>query len=319
MHNPEIVVAGDIMIECMLHVPHMPERNSTVIVGPQSIQVGGPAINIAWHLAHLGRQPRVVGFLGRKDERLVQGLFGDMAVDTTGLIRHDGATDLLASFLTPDGHHSAYALADLIPDAVAEVVARCGNPRCLVLNGSRQAALRTAFLRLSRNSRSQLIAFNPSYSVYVYGAEELSLLINAANVTILNEHESIHVCNVLNIKDLQELSDYTAGCIVCTHGKRGSELWVKGKNTQIPVFSQAEGDIVGAGDAYLSGFLHELMDSHSFETAGLFGAAIASHVVVQREPRPVTSDDLIRRTLNAKRPAAITEFVTSASASAPAR
>ena len=286
----DIVSAGDIMVECMLDLPRLPEPKSTVIVDSGRVNLGGPAINVAWHLSQLGQHPRLVGLYGLRDRPLVDQLFANSAVNLAGLIGGEGASDLLVGFITDEGHRSVYVRMPAPAATVERFSNECLSAYCLILNGSQHAALRAVYVQLVELFSPRITAFNPSYAIYTYEDELLAALIAAATLTILNERETQYACQRLGMNDAQALSQQTKGYLVTTREDKGAHIWKQGQGVHIPSVSGITGDVIGAGDAFFSGLLHEILSGRDPKAAGKFGAALAAFVVEDGNPRPAVKE-----------------------------
>jgi len=295
--DTDIVCAGDIMIECFLHIPSLPQQNTTLVLDSVRQELGGPAFNLCWYLSQYGRQPRLVGPFGLRNRSLVVEALSSAHLDDSGLIPIEGDTDLLITMLTDYNHHSIY-LRSHLPDAInSEILTRCGQPKRLILSGSRHPALRRTFLLLADMFQGEMLAFNPSYAIYEYDSTELAALLRKANVAIVNEQEAEHVLRVMDLKDYGQLSRFVPGFLIVTLGKKGVRVFQKEGILEIGSFATGTSNAVGAGDAFFAGFLHEMFGNGSLADAARFGSALAAYVVESSQIRVRISEQQVRQRL----------------------
>jgi sugar/nucleoside kinase (ribokinase family) len=289
----EFAVIGDLMVECILHDPPLA---STHICDAGELVIGGPALNVAWHLTHLGRRPKLIGCAGDRDRALVQAV-EDAGVDVSKVVFQQGASDLLVTMTTDGSHRSVYIRADVTSETFEEMLDACRNAECIVLNGSRHAGLQQGFARLAASSTA-FVAFNPSYAVYTYEREELEAVVEASDLTILNHRETGFVCKQFGVRDACELSRrFGDGCIVMTGEDRGAIVYRNGSLTGVPSISRIPGNVLGTGDAFLAGLLADRRSGTVPEESGLFAAALASIVARTGELRPVVTEDAVRESM----------------------
>lgn len=285
----EFAVIGDLMVECML--PEVPP-GTTRIYDPGELALGGPALNVAWHLAHLGWRSRLIGCSGDRDEGLLQP-FAEAGVELSDVIRQPGTSDLLVVLSSGDGHRSVYIRAPISEATFERMLAACRGADCIVLNGSRHPRLRRGFAELAASSHA-FVAFNPSYAVFTYDRQELEAVVAAADLTIVNERESEWVCELLDAPNAGEVSGRYCKCFVTTLEDRGAIVHRDGRSTTVESVSNVTGNVLGAGDAFLTGLVAEMLAGRTAEDAGAFAAALASFVARTRELRPAVPEAAVR-------------------------
>ena len=192
----QFAVIGDLMVEYMLYDA---PADSTRVLDPRDLALGGPAFNVAWHLAHLRRSALLVGCLGDRETELLQP-FKDAGVDLSGVVRQPGASDQLVAFVTKGIHRSVYIRAPVSDEIYESMIDACYSAECIVLNGSRHPYLRRRFAELMA-STTALVVSNPSYAVFTYERYELENLIKQSKLTILNEPETKFVCAQLDARN----------------------------------------------------------------------------------------------------------------------
>lgn len=295
--DTDVVCAGDIMVECILRMPSLPAADTTLVLDSAIQELGGPAFNICWYLSQLGRRPQLVGPFGLRNRPLITEALCSCQLEQIGLIPIEGDTDLLIALLTDNHHHSIY-LRTRLPDGIGpEIVARCGQPRVLILTGSRHCAIRKAFLVLADAFRGELLAFNPSYAIYEYDSTDLFQLLSKAHVAILNRQEAEYACKALALEDISQLAKDSSGSLIVTLGHKGMRMYRRKDMLEIGSYATASSNPVGAGDGLFAGFLHEALTGASLPDAARFGSVLAAYVVESSQVRIQISGSQIRRRL----------------------
>jgi sugar/nucleoside kinase (ribokinase family) len=143
----------------------------------------------------------------------------------------------------------------------------------------------------------KMIAFSPSYALYEYDPSELSALLHASDLVVLNEQEANYATRLLDARDWRELSQGVPGSLIVTLAERGAQAYRGDAMIGTPSYSGLDGDVIGAGDAFCAGLLHDMLAGTEFEDAMQFGAMVAAQVVRAREVRTRISEAQIRQQL----------------------
>ncbi|MFN0055679.1 MAG: carbohydrate kinase family protein [Planctomycetales bacterium] len=298
--SPDIAVVGDVMVEYILEKGDFPQLGTTRIIDDVQVEIGGPPINVLWHLTHLGRSPRLVACVGARDQAVLQQQLPEIDWSRQSLLNRHDWTDTLIEFRdSAERFRALYVRVDPgagIHDALQDEI---GAPDCLILNGSRHAFLRTGFCQFIREARRRkrhcLIAFNPSYAIATYSSKELMDLLALADVTILNRKEVACTLRFAGGTTRRKLSDSIPGILIATDEDRGAVIWNGGKKTVVPSLSGLCGDFLGAGDGFFSGYLHQHLNRDTPLAASEFAARFAALVVRSQKIRPkVTTTAALR-------------------------
>lgn len=128
------------------------------------------------------------------------------------------------------------------------------------------------------------IALNPGERELEHGREKLGAIMKHADIFIANKEEGAKLVGMAiadGQKILKELQLMTDGMVVLTDGPRGALVGVGGKiyAAGVPVSPVIER--TGAGDAFGSGFVSQLVRTGDVVKAIQFGTANASSVVTK--------------------------------------
>lgn len=290
-----LVCVGDLMVESIFKVPGIPKPEQTVIVDNVPRDVGGSAFNVCWYLRKLGRPIRLIGTYGHNQDAAVKSALRHARLDMSGLIPIKGNTDFLIAFSSGAGYASFYLRTTLPAKIGRTILSRCRGGKRFILIGSRHPMLRGVFRQLARKAGTEVLAFNPSYAVTEYAADEINDLLKLARVVVFNEEEGFYVNNLLGGRNLNDLAKHIPGILVVTLGARGVRVYNNIDVIKIDSFTHKEVDPLGAGDAFLGGFLHMLLKGASTRDAAHFGSALAAFVVESSSVRIDLSEAEIRR------------------------
>ena len=282
------------MVEHLVYLPSLPRPDTTIILDSYQQQIGGPAFNVCWHLTQLGHKPRLVGPFGKHDSALISETFSAAKMASTGLVPVEGDTDRLFAFLNDDHHHSVYFRATLPQDVSSQIATLCERPSCLVLFGSRHRMLRELYISLLNKFSGALVVFNPSYAIYEYSQKELEELLGKYHVTIVNEQEAAHICQIFGLRDMSHLSKLSHGPVIVTLGEKGAKIFHRDAFFEIESFSTTRLQLIGAGDAFIAGFIHETLRGALLADAVRFGSHVAAQVVESSKIRVEIREEEIR-------------------------
>jgi sugar/nucleoside kinase (ribokinase family) len=285
------------MIEHIVRAEVMPAVDTTLVVDAVSGTVGGSALNLAHYLGQLGKVPRLVAASGLGDHAKVVEELRRHGLSATDLLEVPGPTDSLICILAGAHHRSVYFRSRLGTAEAQVLAARCRGEAPLILCGSRHLALRGAFVELARSAAGRAVVFSPSYSVFEYTADELAPLLEQVSVTALNGQEAEHACRLLKLRDVKALAAATPGLLIVTLGPQGADVFGPGLYQRVPSVARSPRIAVGAGDAFLAGFVHKWLSGQSPETAARFAATTAAFVVESDRIRVEVSESSIQRRL----------------------
>lgn len=241
---------------------------------------GGNAANIAYTMALLGLQPKLMGTVGRDFPDYRKWLESN-GVDCSTVRQHDDVftasffanTDLdnnqIASFYA--GAMSLarrYSLADVFD----------GIPDLVVISPNDPAAMS----QLCRECRERGIKFvyDPSQQVPRLSGEELRRDMQGAYMLVVNSYEAQIIGEKTNMS-MDEIRQQVE-ILVVTRGKKGSVMYHGDEIIEAPVFPEVHiQDPTGVGDAFRAGLLRGLMSGWEPRTSMLVGGLCATYALEQ--------------------------------------
>lgn len=269
-------------------------------------ETGGGGTNTAVSFARQGLDSGFVGKIGAHDARgkEILAALREEGVDTNRVIRDPKEmTGYSVLLLTPRGERTALvyrgASADVRPADIRRLNLKA---RWLYITslGGRLDTLRLIWRR-ARAAKTQ-IAWNPGAGELAHGLSALKPLMKQASMFTVNQEEAATLLGYTRHQDIgvfHQLRQCVGGITVVTQGTEGA---LAGQNEQawhaatrpIKVTSTT-----GAGDAFGSGFIGELIRTNNIPRALQFGYANSESVIQHlsakrglirghRLPRPVT-------------------------------
>ena len=281
-----IVVSGSIAYDYLMQFPGrfvehiIPEELHQVslsfLVEEMTKHWGGVAANIAYTMARLGLEPKLMGTVGRDfrdyDERLRK-----LGVDTTTVRQFDNVftasffcntdqdNNQIASFYSGAMEYAHQVrIADVMEDKPDLVIISPNDPR--------------AMKNLAEECRQEGIRFiyDPSQQIARLDGDELRQGMEGSYAMIVNAYEAGMICEKTGttMADLRAMIDL----VIVTRGGEGSTIYTNGDEVHIQSFAPTTLlDPTGAGDAFRAGFVTGLASGFPLKLAGEIGALCATY------------------------------------------
>ena len=303
----QIIVTGSLAFDQIMvfqgnfqdHI--LPEKlhviNISFLVSEMKRQRGGCAGNIAYTLALLGHESRIVATAGHDFDDYHQFLAGH-GVDLGGI----GIIDEMVTascFITTD--QSDNQITGFYPGAMGRaadlsLAERVGDRAGVVVIAPDDPAAMARHCKEARDTGLPFI-FDPSFQVTAMDGEALAEAARGAAMLVVNDYEFavFEKKTGKKGKDVFDLVDMAA----VTLGGEGSKLLLKdGTEILIPAAEIGEfKDPTGAGDAYRSGFVAGLQQGFDLEVCGRMGSVASAFVVEQNgtQNHAYTKEDFVAR------------------------
>jgi fructokinase len=259
---------------------------------PSGSVPGGAPINVAYHLHKLGKDPALITRVGYDKEGMdLVKVFSSYNV-CTDFFQVDYEYETGKVFGKPNEFNEmtydivAPSAWDHIhwDEGFEELVSNC---KYFVFGSlaARHKVSRDTLFRLLSIARCKVLDINLRAPFYNKGLiEELMrncdvLKLNLDELELITGWVSAYASVKDRIKSVSER--FGIDTVVVTMGADGAMLYAGGIFYQHKGYAIRVADTVGAGDAFLAGFLKSLLDGASgdraLEFAGLMGAFVASH------------------------------------------
>ena len=116
----------------------------------------------------------------------------------------------------------------------------------------------------------------------------------ASDITIVNEHEAEYLVRLLSKRGNNDLMRLPKRGGIVTLGPGGVDLFRDGRVDHVVSISGRDEDVIGAGEAFLAGFIHEYIDTGNWEQSATVGCAVAAQVV-RANPKQVRATIEVER------------------------
>lgn len=259
--------------------------------------VGGPAINIALHMAYHDCTPTLVSCIG--DDQLgrsAQKVLNANRVSTNYInIDAEHETGWVKVFLDNEGNPSFEIIRPVAYDYISlsesQISSLTKEPFDIIYFGTVVQRNTT-----SRETLEQLISDVPTREIFFdinlrpghYSKEVVDYSLGHTDILKLNEEELLQVADLFGVEAREEeyLIDWLYGryphkIILLTRGENGVSVFSKGTRNDIPGLKVKVKDTVGSGDAFSAGFLMEYLKSGDVLNAAKKGNELGAYVATK--------------------------------------
>ncbi|MDR2866954.1 MAG: PfkB family carbohydrate kinase [Methanomassiliicoccaceae archaeon] len=277
---PFLSVYGHITIDQIMAVDEFPPNSVSVNVLSKDMRIGGTGTNIAVTAASLGVPTALCGFVGNDFPKVFTDIITSKGVITDEFITMDGqctAQALIVNDFNKEQRVFFYQGPQGSASDTNIVLKKNAGMSKYVHFSTGEPDYYINIMR-SVKDRDRNIAFDPAQEIHkVWNREKFMTALKLSDIFFCNKYES---ASALKYTESSSLSEIKAKMAVCTEGAAGSEMYVNGKVTKIPVIkARRTVDNTGAGDAYRAGFYAGKYNGHSDIDSLIIGAATASFAV----------------------------------------
>ena len=279
----------------------MPDKNSHQVVCfgevlwdilPTGATPGGAPMNVAYHLKKLGVNPALITKVGLDDygKKLINILSDSDLTTEYFQVDYDHPTGLV--YATPNEHNEV--VYDIVfPSAWDFIQWEDGfinllkNAEFFVFGSltSRNKTSRETLYRLLDKSKNKVLDINlrpPNYHradvEYLLSKADI-LKVNIAELELITGWFSHFESTEDRLKLVQDQFDLET--VIVTMGGDGALINHKGKMHRQAGIKVEVTDTIGSGDAFLAGFLQQLLTGKTVEAALAFASGIGAFVATQ--------------------------------------
>ncbi len=258
---------------------------------PAGAEPGGAPMNVAYHLFKHQKNPALITSIGNDDAgKKIRDLFADRGI-CTDYFFVDEQHQTGKVYATPDANNDmTYEIVqpvawDFIPysEALADLVKKA-NYFVYGSLAARSEVSRRSLLQLLPHAQKKVLDINLRAPHYT--KEGLMTLLQEADILKMNEEELALVGSWSSTDKDREATiramskELNIHIIIVTLGANGALLFMNDAFFEHKGYKVKVVDTIGSGDAFLAGFLAQLMQqaspSDALEYASRLGAFIAS-------------------------------------------
>ncbi|HMR98549.1 MAG TPA: carbohydrate kinase family protein [Anaerolineales bacterium] len=289
----DILLTGSVAYDYLMTFPGhfkeqiLPERLGSIslsfLVDSMSKQRGGVSPNIAYTMALLGEQPRVMATVG-EDFEDYRAWLESKGVDTSLMKVVPGL--FTASFFATTDNASAQ-IASFYPGAMGVASSQSlddlpSKPDLIVVSPNAPDAM-TKFCDESRELGLKYL-YDPGQQVLRLEGAELINDMEGAYFLFCNDYE-FGLISKKTGWSLDQMLDHVK-VLVITRGKDGADLYMGGESVHIPTVPEKEiVDPTGVGDAFRGGFLAGYSRGFNWKLCGEIGSLAAVYCLEQKGPQ----------------------------------
>jgi fructokinase len=251
---------------------------------PTGAVPGGAPMNVALHLHQLGLPTRLISAVGK---------------DADG----EKLLDFLRSFNLPlnlvqvhENHSTSQVVVDTREqDRIVEE----SDAFLFGTLGARHPESLATLLKLLRHPT--LRVFDANLRPPHYSFEVIETLLGYTDILKINEDElEVFAAHFGTEATIPGLCDYLSAhyhiSIICiTRGSKGAAIYQKGAIVEHPGYKVALQDSIGAGDAFLSGFIKMYLEEKSPEEIIDFACKLGGYVATQKGGAPRYTEEMVLR------------------------
>ena len=303
----QVIVTGSLAFDQIMVFPGsfkdhiLPDKlhviNISFLVSEMRKQRGGCAANIAYTLALLGHDARIVAAAGRDFGEFADWLRGQ-GVDVGGVRIFDDETTA-SCHITSDQDDNQ--ITGFFPGAMRRagelsLKRRMGERPAICIVAPDDPEAMSRHCREAREAGVPFV-FDPSFQVTAMAGEDLAAAAEGAAILVINDYEHAvfekktgkHGAAIFDLVDM----------VIVTLGGDGSKILRPGrKDIRVPPAAiSGLVDPTGAGDAFRAGFVAGLMRGHELEVCGRMGSTTSAYVVEQSgtQSHAYTGEEFERR------------------------
>ena len=300
---PEVLCLGQAVVDCITRRPSDdPHGAGKRIAESITLHVGGDAINEAAALTGMGRRAALICAVGADAAgRLILEDAKREGVDTAGVKIVPGMSTPVANIIVgQDGSRSSVSsqasrLPGYVPDlgpyagdgtAFEEAGAASGRPRILSLASLFRAPLDDpeVIMHLVTEARRQGMMVCADTKLPTFrrlGLQDIAAVLPMIDFLFPKEEEAMYYTGGTSAEAAAEvLLSMGIRHVVIKCGAKGCYAACEEGRFALPAVPVRAVDTTGAGDNFVAGFLHALLDGHAFRACCEAGIQAAARSIV---------------------------------------
>jgi len=249
---------------------------------------GGCAGNIAYSLKLLGGEPLPMAMLG-SDGAEYLSRFQQLGVSTEFVGQVSDTYTAQAMIMTDRDNNQITAFH---PGAMMHAHRNVIAARPDIKLGIISPDGRDAMLQHAAQFKAADIpfVFDPGQGLPMFDGAELAHFVSLAQWVTVNDYEGKMLSDRTGWTSA-DISKRVPGGLIVTLGSQGSEVWINGEKTSVPVVKAEQVvDPTGCGDAYRGALLFGLEQGWDLARCAALGGRLGALKIAQRGPQNYTVD-----------------------------
>ncbi len=278
---------GHLNIDVVFSVPELPCRGSVNIKSRREI-FGGTAGNFAMVASSLGIPFHLYSAVARASHSSYLEFLRKRGVDLSHVYVGEDYGPICYS--ASDGHDQVYYVYQgPMANAFTSLAAAEDRDYSYVHYGTGPP---DDYLE-SASSFNGIKVFDPGQELsYRYSISQLKKFLDISHICLMNDLEYERAQQILNMSGQDIIS--MVPIFVVTHGKSGSTVHNRGRETDVSAFVQGSAyDTIGAGDAFRAGLYLGLHEKMGIEDSVVLGSIVSGIAVRKQMPEFSASRDEI--------------------------
>ncbi len=259
--------------------------------------IGGPAINIALHMAYHGVRPTLISSVG--DDEL--GEISKKMLDDNGISTDYIKTDyqhetgkvnvILDSSGNPTFDLQRQVAYDFITLTDSQIEALCNTQFDILYFGTvvqRTPVSAETLKTIIQRVPHKIVFFDINLRKGHYTREVVDFSLQHTDIFKLNDQEVVEISNIFYLGLTEEksivdwvLKNYPIQTVLVTRGENGVSLYANGERHDFAGIKVQVKDTVGAGDAFSAGFIMEYLKSGDLMLASQKGNELGAYVAAR--------------------------------------
>ncbi len=279
---------------------------------PSGALPGGAPMNVAYHLKKLGSNPTLITKIGIDDygEKLVNILAESGVCTDYFYIDYEHPTGLVYANMN-DHNEVVY---DIVMPSAWDFIEYKDEMKPLVSNAeyfvfgsltSRQKTSRETLYQLLETAQQKVLDinlraphFHRTHVEYLLTHADI-LKMNIAELELITGWFSHFQTTEDRMKLMQD--EFDIKTLIVTMGGDGAMVNHEGTIYRNEGFKVDVQDTIGSGDSFLAGFLHQLLNGTSIETALAFASAIGAFIATRSGACPPYDITDVQQLINSKK------------------
>lgn len=270
--------------------------------------IGGPAINIALHMACHGQYPTLVSCVG-KDELggIAERLLKDNNISTEYiLVDQEHETGWVKVFLDENGNPSFEIVKpvayDFIELSAEQITNLSREPYDIFYFGTvvqRNSASQNTLQEILRKVPIKEVFFDINLRQGNYSKEVVDYSLDHTDILKLNDGELIQVAKMFGLETQNDarvitwlFNRYKIKTILLTRGADGVSVFTRDGRDDIEGIKVRVKDTVGSGDAFSAGFIMEYLNSGDLLQAAKKGNELGAYVATKTGAVPELDEEM---------------------------